>query len=78
LPRKAQGLEFKSQYCQKRRRRRRRKCTKEEAIHVKIKIFFVTPLVLFAMVIFWRWDLTNYLPGLASNHDPPALSFSTS
>jgi hypothetical protein len=24
--------------------------------------------------LFWRWGLENYLPGLASNLDPPDLS----
>jgi hypothetical protein len=24
--------------------------------------------------LFWRWDFVNYLPGLASNHDPLDLS----
>jgi hypothetical protein len=23
---------------------------------------------------FWRWSLTNYFPGLASNYDPPCLT----
>jgi hypothetical protein len=27
--------------------------------------------------LFWRWDLANYLPGLALNRDPPNLSFSS-
>jgi hypothetical protein len=27
--------------------------------------------------LFWRWDLTNYLYGLASNLDPPNLSLSS-
>jgi hypothetical protein len=27
---------------------------------------------------FWRWDLENYLPGLASNYYPSNLSFSSS
>jgi hypothetical protein len=26
--------------------------------------------------LFWRWDLVNYLPRLASNRDPPDLSLS--
>jgi hypothetical protein len=28
--------------------------------------------------LFWRLSLTNYLPGLASNRDPPNLSFPSS
>jgi hypothetical protein len=24
--------------------------------------------------LFWRWDLANYLPGLALNLDPPCIS----
>jgi hypothetical protein len=26
--------------------------------------------------LFWRWILTDYLPRLALNHDPPDLSLS--
>jgi hypothetical protein len=26
----------------------------------------------------WRWGLLNYLPGLASNREPPRLSFPSS
>jgi hypothetical protein len=26
--------------------------------------------------LFWQWDLANYLPGLASNYNPPDLSSS--
>jgi hypothetical protein len=25
------------------------------------------------LLLLWRWDFTNYLSGLASNHDPPDL-----
>jgi hypothetical protein len=28
--------------------------------------------------LFWTWDLKNYLPWLASNHDPPNLSLLSS
>jgi hypothetical protein len=28
--------------------------------------------------LFWRWGLLNYLPRLASNHDPPNLSIPSS
>jgi hypothetical protein len=28
--------------------------------------------------LFWRWSLENYLPRLASNHDPPDLSLTRS
>jgi hypothetical protein len=28
--------------------------------------------------LIWRWGLMHYLPGLASNHDPPNLSPSSS
>jgi hypothetical protein len=28
--------------------------------------------------LFWKWDLANYLPRLALNHDPPDLSFLSS
>jgi hypothetical protein len=36
-----------------------------------------TPLVHFVLV-FWRWDLLSYLPGLALNWDPPNLSLLSS
>jgi hypothetical protein len=26
------------------------------------------------LLLFWRWDLSNYLPGLALNCDPPHVS----
>jgi hypothetical protein len=47
------------------------------ALHLQSKhsIAWVIPPVYFALVIFWRWSLLNYLPQLASNHDPPDLSF---
>jgi hypothetical protein len=28
--------------------------------------------------LFWRWSLSNYLPGLASNCDPPGFSLLSS
>jgi hypothetical protein len=28
--------------------------------------------------LFWRWNLKDYLPGLASNHNPPDLSLPSS
>jgi hypothetical protein len=28
--------------------------------------------------LFWRWDLKNFLPGLASNYSPPNFSFLSS
>jgi hypothetical protein len=28
----------------------------------------------FLLFFLWRWGLVNYLPGLASNHEPPDLS----
>jgi hypothetical protein len=39
-----------------------------------------TPPAHFAILLwlFWRWSLANNLPGLASNHDPLDLSFSSS
>jgi hypothetical protein len=33
-------------------------------------------LQLILLWLFWRWGLMNYLPGLASNHNPPNLSLS--
>jgi hypothetical protein len=42
----------------------------------KLYRFWAPPPVHF-LWLFWRWGLMNYLPGLASNCDPPDLSLSS-
>jgi hypothetical protein len=36
------------------------------------------PPVHFAIVLFWKWGLMNYLPWMALNHDPPDLNLLSS
>jgi hypothetical protein len=47
-------------------------------LQTRCSITWVTPPVQFALVIFGDRNLTNYLSGLASSHNPPDLSLPSS
>jgi hypothetical protein len=49
---------------------------RDSCLQSRCSTSWITPPVHFALVTFWKWGLTNYLPGLALNSNPPNLSLS--
>jgi hypothetical protein len=44
----------------------------------KEELYFLSHTYFVLLWLFWRWDLVNYLPRLAFNHNLPNLSLPNS